>query len=114
MRHFTAFFSYAHDDGDADPRLVEALTKGLESRVNVRLVNDRFGIWRDAKGLRAADKWDEKIREIIANADIFIALLTPRWIGSNYCREEFKLFEETENARSIDDYTAGYIAPILV
>src|SRR5215475_12294448 len=98
---FRGFFSYARDDGETDPGLVTALTTELEGRVNLRLVNARFVIWRDAERLKAGERWDETIDGELRRADVLIALLTPRWIGSEYCRKEYALFEELEASRSV-------------
>ena len=69
-RTFTAFFSYAHHDADTDPQLVEAFTVALEKRVNAKLTNARFIIWRDAEGLRTGDKWAQKLEEVVRSSDI--------------------------------------------
>jgi TIR domain-containing protein len=81
-RTFKAFFSYAREDAKADRRLIEALGRELEQRVNVQFVNDRFEIWRDTERLRLGDKWSPKIEAELRSADILIVLLTPRWLGS--------------------------------
>jgi hypothetical protein len=60
-RTFTGFFSYAHIDAQADPKLVDALTTTLETRVRARLAVGEFTIWRDTQGLRTGDRWDPKI-----------------------------------------------------
>jgi hypothetical protein len=108
-RTFTAFFSYAHHDADTDPQLVEAFTVVLEKRVNAKIVNARFTIWRDEEGLRTGDKWAHKLEEVVSSSDILIVLLTPRWIDSDFCRKEYLVFEEAEAARNVGEY----IVPIL-
>lgn len=113
QRTIKAFFSYAQEDAIADPRLVESLTSELEQRVKIRLPNDGFEIWRDKKGIRTGDMWNAKIESELQTSDILIALLTPKWLGSNNCVKEFIIFEEIEAARSVGDYVAGYICPIL-
>ena len=112
-RAFSAFFSYAHQDAFADPDLFRALTEELENRVKVRLTNDTFEIWRDTDGLRVGDKWKPKLEEVIRSSDVLIVLLTPRWIGSDHCCNEYKIFEQVEAERSLDSYVAGYVMPIL-
>jgi tetratricopeptide (TPR) repeat protein len=106
---FKAFFSYAHSDARTDPKLVQALTKTLEERVEARLANDRFEIWRDTGDLRLGVKWDPKIDEAIRASDVLLVLLTPKWIGSDFCRKEHRIFEEVE--AQLGD--GGYIAPLL-
>src|SRR6266508_2463978 len=113
QRPMKAFLSYARQDAVADPRFVESLTSELEQRVNVRLPNSRFEIWRDTKRIRTGEWWSAQIEAALRESDILIVLLTPKWIGSTYCVKEFLFFEQLELARSVEDYVAGYVAPIL-
>ena len=106
---FRGFFSYARHDGETDPGLIVALTTELEGRVNARLVNARLTIWRDTERLRVGERWDETIDGELRSADVLIVLLTPRWIGSGYCRKEYALFEELEGSRSVGQC----VVPIL-
>jgi hypothetical protein len=106
---FSGFFSYSHHDAETDPGLVEAFTKHLEGRVNGKLVNARFRIWRDKEELRTGNKWNEKIEAQLRASDVMIVLLTPRWIDSEYCRKEYIIFEQAESEREVGEY----IAPIL-
>src|SRR3712207_1070134 len=107
-RTFKAFFSYAHIDARADPQLVEALTRTLEDRVNVKLASDTFEIWRDTEGLRTGDRWDPKIEAALRASDVLIVLLTPRWLGSDYCRREYRTFEAVE-----PNLGGEFVAPLL-
>jgi hypothetical protein len=107
---FKAFFSYAHHDAETDPGLVAAFTTSLENRVNAKLLNARFAIWRDKEGLRTGDRWNEKIEAELRSSDVLILLLTPRWVESEYCRKEYTIFEGVEAGREVGEY----VAPILV
>lgn len=111
-RAYRAFFSYARADAAADPKLIEALTKDLEERVNIKLLDDRFEIWRDTERLRLGDNWEPKLEAELRRSDILIVLLTPRWLGSAVCRREYELFEEVETERTKDDSEVGYVALI--
>jgi hypothetical protein len=106
---FRGFSSYARDDGETDPQLITALTTELERRVNARLVNARLTIWRDTERLKTGKRWDDAIEGELRSADVLIVLLTPRWIGSEYCRKEFEIFEALESSRR----TGNYVLPIL-
>jgi hypothetical protein len=106
---YKGFFSYSHDDAEADPGLVKAFTKSLEDRVNAKLTNARFEIWLDKEGIRTGHIWNDKIEAELRASDVMIVLLTPRWIESEYCRKEFITFEEVESAREV----GKYVAPIL-
>jgi formylglycine-generating enzyme required for sulfatase activity len=106
---FKGFFSYARDDGETDPLLITALTTELERRVNARLVNAQFAVWRDTERLRVGERWDDAIGGELRRADVLIVLLTPRWIGSEYCRKEFTMFEELDASRRVEQC----VVPIL-
>jgi TIR domain len=105
---FKGFFSYSHSDAEVDPQIVEALSSELERRVDAKLVNARFEIWRDKEKLRAGDDWNERIEMAIIAVHIFIILLTPKWISSDYCRNEFEVFKKSESTRN----AGGFIIPI--
>lgn len=108
-RVFKAFFSYAHHDADTDPTLIAALTNELEKRVNAKLANARFAMWRDKEGLRTGELWNSKIEAELREADVLIVLLTPRWVELDYSRKEYVIFEEIEAGRGIGQY----VVPIL-
>lgn len=110
QRTFQAFFSYAHHDEKTDRSVVEALTSELELRVNAKLVNARFRIWRDTDGLRLGANWDAKLEAEIRSSGMMIVLMTPRWIESDYCRREFLTFEETEASRPYGEFVAPLLA----
>jgi TIR domain len=105
---FKGFFSYTHRDAEVDPHIVEAFSSELEKRVDAKLVNARFEIWRDKEKLQLGDYWDQRIGAAIDTSHIFIILLTPKWISSDYCRKEFEAFQKIEAARD----SGGYIIPI--
>jgi TIR domain len=78
---FNGFFSYAHHDAEIDPSLIADFSSGLEGRVDSRLTNARFAIWRDREDLRTGERWDDKIEAELRRAHVLIVLLTPD--GSN-------------------------------
>ena len=94
------------------PKRIQGLSrhsrKLLGDRVNAKLANARFEIWRDQEGLRTGTKWNEKIEAQLRASDVMIVLLTPRWIESEYCRKEYIIFEQIESEREVGEY----IAPI--
>ena len=79
---FRTFFSFAHHDAETDPKIITAFTVALERRVNAKLANARFEIWRDTDGLRTGDKWEPKLEEVLRDSHVLIVLLTPKWIES--------------------------------
>ncbi len=122
QKKFIGFFSYAHSDARLDPNLVEAFSSELEKRVDAKIVNASFEMWRDNTKLRSGDYWDDNIESAIRSADVMVVLLTPKWISSDYCRKEFGTFREQEAdrgngsfvipiyARNIDNQLDGLVA----
>lgn len=69
------FISYAHDD---TPWL-DNLNKHLAGLKNSGIIES----WSD-KAIKAGEKWDDVIKEQMANADAFICLLSASFIASDY------------------------------
>ena len=99
-RIFKSFFSYARQDAETDPRLVSALSENLPDRVNGMLTNTQFTIFRDSTHLTTGALWESDIEKALQSSDILIVLLTPRWIDSKWCRNEYLMFEQIESARN--------------
>ncbi len=108
QKKFVGFFSYAHIDARVDPNLVEAFSSEVEKRVDAKIVNATFEMWRDNTKLRSGDFWDETIERAIRSADAMVVLLTPKWISSDYCRKEFGVFREQEGDRG----NGSFVIPI--
>lgn len=95
-----AFISYSHQDGDA-----------LE-RLHVHLANlrreGRLDTWYDREIL-AGNVLDNEIRRELEAADLFLLLVSPDFIASNYCVER-------EMRRALERHDAGEarIVPIIV
>src|SRR5215469_13954975 len=107
---FNAFFSYAHLDARATPRHVEPLAEELENIVTARMVNAELKVWRDKTHLQTGRRWNAEIENRLRTSDILIVLFSPGWIGSDYCRKEYTVFEEVEKG-----YGDGeFVVPILV
>lgn len=92
---FKGFFSYAHHDAAASPRLVDTLKVTLELAVNANLVNATFTMRQDSK-LRTGDFWDPAIESELRTSDLLVVLLSPCWISSDYCCKEYRIFEDVE------------------
>lgn len=69
------FVSYSHRDGDARARLETHLAP---------LKRERVETWFDG-GLDAGDKLDAGIARALRDAQVFVALLSPDYLASNYC-----------------------------
>ena len=108
-RTFTAFFSYAHIDGQADPQLLKWFTKELPAQVKPLITKSLFQIWHDKEGLRTGEIWNDRLVQEVRGADALIVLMSSRWLELEFCRKEFTTFEDVETERKV----GPYILPIL-
>lgn len=70
------FISYSHAD--------EAFRKELDTHLSPFVRNGSLQIWHDRK-LLAGSPVDNAIMEKLEECDIFVALISPNFIDSNYC-----------------------------
>jgi hypothetical protein len=87
-----AFWSYARQ---LDPSPLEALYEALQTEIGHCIGRD-FKIWRDRQDIATGTYWREEIRAGLHRARILIAIVSPRWLASRYCAEEYHLFLEAE------------------
>ena len=107
------FVSYSRRDFETDgkrpsgPILTTALDY-LEAETQAILgTKDRI-FWRDTEGLRWGDAWRPTLQNELLQADFLLVLLSPNWLESEVCVEEFRIF------RSRAPHATGRILPILL
>ncbi len=90
------FISYSHLDNKPLIEGQKGWISNFHYSLGVRLGNllgREPKIWRDAK-TRGNDIFDEAMMEIIRKTKIFLAILSPRYIESEWCRKELLGFQE--------------------
>jgi hypothetical protein len=90
---FDVFLSYSHHEDDAAGFMVEQLE---QQRPGVRVFYDR-------RSLDAGVAWQEELYEAIDASSQFLAMLSPRYVDSKVCREEFNiaLYRRRETASEL-------------
>jgi len=96
------FISYAHDDGEAFDTLRRQL-RALE-----RAFITEISLWADDK-LHAGLRWDDTIKARIEVADLFILLLSPAFLDSDYI-----LRHEIPAIRTRVAAAKGLVCPVLL
>jgi hypothetical protein len=94
----TIFNSYSHQD--------EAALNRLHTHLAVLQREKEIFNWFDRK-IFAGEKIDDKISEQLENSDIFLALISPDFLASNYCYEK-------EMFRAIELHKAGRLQIVSV
>ncbi len=98
---YDLFISYAHLDNEplleGEPGWVSDFHSILEKRLGM-LLGQRPRIWRDPE-LRGNQYFDQTIAHGCENAALFVSILTPRYVRSDYCRKELAGFCERAGGR---------------
>jgi hypothetical protein len=88
------FISYSHLDnrpwGAGQRQWVTELHHELETRLAM-LVGRDIHVWRDDK-IGGADVLDERIKKEVRSSRLFLCVMTPRYLQSEWCQREMELF----------------------
>jgi tetratricopeptide (TPR) repeat protein len=108
---FDLFISYAHaDDRDKDHRKVTALVEAIQADY-LRVAGTPLKVFFDVEEIRAMDDWESRILLGLRQSRMMVAVLSPAYFASAYCKKEWEYYVETELAHSLP---GDGIAPIYV
>lgn len=95
---YDVFISYAHADADTQERkaVVEAIKTSIEGALKSVLSHKRESVFLDSEALKWGDEWSTKIRKCISNCRVFVYLLSPNYLKSDYCQREKLWWAKTE------------------
>jgi hypothetical protein len=111
---FEIFCSYAHADNDDG--WVEIFTTALTNTYR-KLTGDPPRFFMDRESLITADIWETKICSALESSHVLIAVISPSYVRSEWCRREWKTFSEREaelREQELLDEEQGLIFPILL
>lgn len=95
---YDIFISYGHLDDEDPAGDVKGWVDLLVERLP-RLVSNNLGylpvIWRDERSLHGNDLLTASISEGVTNTLLFIPILSPRYVQSDWCRRELETFCST-------------------
>jgi len=91
---YDIFISYSHVDNQPDRENETGWVDCFERQLSIKLLK-RFGepveIWWDRK-LRRAQLFDKAIEKAVLGSTVLVALITNRYLKSDYCRQEIEWF----------------------
>lgn len=103
---YDIFISYGHLD-DEDPDDVRGWVDLLVERLP-GLVAGRIGykprIWRDEQSLRGNDLLEGAIAEGISRSLLFVPIVSPRYVLSDWCHRELETFLSAQGAQAAADF----------
>jgi tetratricopeptide (TPR) repeat protein len=105
------FISYAHaDDRGENAGKVAALVGAIEAEY-LRVTGGVLNVFFDTHAIRSMDDWLARILTGLRQSKMMVAVLSPSYFQSDYCRREWEFYVETELAHALP---GNGIAPIYV
>ena len=109
---FDLFVSYAHkDDRGEHAGKVTALVEAILARHADAFPNDPLSIFFDTEAIVTGAYWKEKILAGLEQSAVMVAILSPEYFKSEWCRREWETFTQLELQRT---YPGEAISPIYV
>ena len=98
-KQYDVFISYAHADADgaAGAGMVKQIKEEIEAAL--RPVSPHPFAFLDSEALKWGMDWNSRITECIANCRVFVYLLSPNYLKSEYCRRERLIWAQKEIGR---------------
>lgn len=96
---YDIFISYAHadaltPDGEAQIREIkQSIEEALQeqkkgTKAKTQTTRRKSRVFLDSEALKWGNEWNAKIRESIQNCKVFVYLLSPNYVKSDYCQRE--------------------------
>ncbi len=96
---YDLFISYSHKD-DADG-WVTALVATLQADHCPEFSPTPLRLFFDRHDIRDMDDWERRIRLGLKSAKVMLAILSPNYFASQYCRQEWQEYREHETRRRL-------------
>jgi hypothetical protein len=99
---FAAFFSYVHTDDEQDDGALQALCRRLSGEVRAVTGID-FPIFFDRSHISWGQNWRRRIEQSLDATTFLIPVITPSYLRSDQCKNEFLAFLKREARLGRDD-----------
>ncbi len=111
LPELVGFFSYSREDDEAFRGSLSALRDAIQRELSAQLGRTRrnFRLWQDQEAIAPGKDWEAEITKAVEQSVFFIPIVTPRAVGSDYCKFEFASFVAREGALG----RGGLVFPIL-
>lgn len=108
MTTLQGFWSYVHDDDDAEGGRISQLARDVVGQYGM-LTGEEIDLFLDKDAIEWGEKWRDKIDTSLASVGFFVSVLTPRYFMSVECRRELQFFAR----RAVDLGVKSLILPLL-
>lgn len=106
---FDVFISYAHDD---DTQVIQRLVEELQEAF-AAIAGRRLTVFLDQDGIPTAQRWQRTITSALRTSSVMIAVLTGRYLLSDWCAQEYEFFVRAERDHSLEEGSARSIPRIF-
>src|SRR5262245_50842790 len=108
---FELFVSYAQSDNRGEYEgVVSTIVEGLQAAYE-RLTHTRLRAFFDRVSIQSMDDWEAQILKAISRSRVMLAVLSPAYFASTFCRREWEAYVQTELERALP---GEGIAPIYI
>lgn len=94
------FISYAHTDDvprvKGDKKDISVFGESLRTML-AQLLGNEVRVWRDRQ-LKGNTYFHDEIQDVVQGSALFVAVVSPAYLESEYCGEELAFFSDTANA----------------
>jgi hypothetical protein len=108
---YDLFISYAHaDDRGVNLERVASLVEAIKADYQ-RVTGAALHVFFDTHAIRTMDDWEAKILTGLRQSRMMVAVLSPNYFQSAFCRREWEIYVETELALALpgDGITPIYV-----
>src|SRR5262245_34624296 len=97
---FDLFVSYAHRDNEgAHDGRVTALVAWIAEQYR-QITSQPLSVFFDRDAIRSMDDWEERILIGLRQSRTMVAVLSPSYFASAYCRQEWQAYLDQELAHA--------------
>jgi tetratricopeptide (TPR) repeat protein len=108
---YDVFISYAHQDNHGPHQgWVKQLVLAIRE-LHARFTPRPLEVFLDLEEIRTADDWEHRILRGLRLARLMVAVLSPAYFNSDYCRREWEIYCDHEAERAM---RGQGIAPIYI
>lgn len=102
MNRAQGFWSYEHDDDQADNGRIRRLRDDVAAQYEM-CTGETLDQFLDQASIKWGDDWRKQVDERLDAAVFFIPVITPRYLKSPECRREFRSFAERSQTLGVSE-----------
>jgi hypothetical protein len=96
------FVSYAPFDDKHDRGRITSFARVLSDEAKHELGGD-VSVFYDRRKIQIGEQWEDAIRDALEKASVFVAIITPSYFRSRFCRQELEHILDREERLNRSD-----------